>query len=191
MNRTGVLSLLLLFGSLTLMAQTSGNQPTGSVVVRLARFQTNCGPIGIQARMDNSLNLLAEVNDRPTERVRITLNNANSVEIVASQITVHGVTTMSETPPAVPRKLRRPLNLTLRWGQGRMPSLMSRCRVSPPLATSSWTPQAMQTGQAGTLQMVKPARSFPSFIVRNRTIALREASPIKASTCPDSFRDPV
>jgi hypothetical protein len=160
MNHTGVLPLLLLFGSLTLMAQTSGNQPTGSVVVRLARFQTNCGPIGIQARMDNSLNLLTEANDRPTQRVRITLNNANSVEIVASQITVHGVTTMSETPPAVAQKVAKTLELDLKVGAGRMPSLMSRCPVSPPLATSSWTPQAMQTVQAGTLQMVIPAQSF-------------------------------
>jgi hypothetical protein len=118
MNRTGVLSLLLLFGSQTLMAQTSGNQPTGSVVVRLARFQTNCGPIGIQARMDNSLNVLTEANDRPTQRVRITLNNANSVEIVASQITVHGVTTMSETPPAVPQKVAKTLELELKVGAG-------------------------------------------------------------------------
>ena len=118
MNHTGVVSLLLLFGSLTLMAQTSGNQPTGSVVVRLARFQTNCGPIGIQARMDDGLNLLAEANDRLTQRVRITLNNANSVEIVASQITVHGVTTMSETPPAVAQKIAKTLELDLKVRAG-------------------------------------------------------------------------
>lgn len=63
-------SLVLLFSSLSLAAQTS----------------TVCGPIGVQARtLDTSLDRPVE----PHQKVEITLNNLESTPIVLERITAH------------------------------------------------------------------------------------------------------
>ncbi len=79
-------SLVLLFGSLNLMAQT----PT--VIPLLASADHLCGPIVVQARM------LDTSQDRPVEphqKVGITLKNLKSTPIVLERITAHFG---SETP---------------------------------------------------------------------------------------------
>lgn len=73
-------AFLLLFSSLTLMAQTT------IVLDRLSFQQTICGPIGVQAR------ILDTSPDRPLgphQKVGITLNNLGSVPIALERITFH------------------------------------------------------------------------------------------------------
>jgi hypothetical protein len=85
-------SLVLLFGSLNLIAQTS----TG-ILDRALMRQTICGPIGVQARMlDTSQDRPAE----PHQRVGITLNNLKSTSIVLERYTLHfnGETSTSGAP---------------------------------------------------------------------------------------------
>jgi len=73
-------SLLLLFGSLTLMAQRT------EVFDRVLSRQTICGPIGVQARMlDTSLDRAA----LPHQAVGITLNNLKTTPIVLEHITLY------------------------------------------------------------------------------------------------------
>lgn len=79
-------SLALLFGSLSLMAQTSK-----VIVERSLLRQTICGPIGVRARM------LDTSQDRPLplQKVGITLRNLTSTPIVLERFTIHYG---SETP---------------------------------------------------------------------------------------------
>jgi hypothetical protein len=83
-------AFLLLFSSLTLLAQRTG-------LDRALLQQNICGPIGVQARMlDTSL-------DRPLgphQKVGITLNNLGSAPIALERITVHfgGETSTSGAP---------------------------------------------------------------------------------------------
>ena len=80
MNLACVLSLFLLSSSLTSLAQTPGELPTRSV-------RTNCDSIAIKARLVDS----SDIRVQPTQRVKVTLNNQKSVEIVSEQITIHGI----------------------------------------------------------------------------------------------------
>ena len=74
-------SLVLLFGSLNLMAQTSTE-----ILDRALLRQTVCDPIGLKARMlDTSQDGLAE----PHQSVGITLNNLKSTPIVLERYTLH------------------------------------------------------------------------------------------------------
>ncbi len=73
--------LVLLFGSMNLVAQTST-----VILDRDLLLQTVCGPIGVQARMlDTSLDRPVE----PHQKVGITLNNLKSTPIVLERITAH------------------------------------------------------------------------------------------------------
>jgi hypothetical protein len=93
-------SLVLLFGSLNLLAQTSTE-----ILDRALLRQTICGPIGVQARMlDTSLDRPVE----PHQRVGIILNNLKSTPIVLERITVHfgGETPTSGAPFEIETKVK-------------------------------------------------------------------------------------
>ena len=85
-------AFVLLFGSLTLMAQTSTNNATGIADRALPLKQAICGPIGIQARMVDA----SDMHLPRGQRVLITLNNTKSVEIVSDRITLHGIATSND-----------------------------------------------------------------------------------------------
>jgi hypothetical protein len=78
-------SLALLFGSLSLMAQTR------VVTDRSLLRQTTCGPIGVQARMLDA----AQDRPLPLQKLEITLTNMKSTPIVLERFTIHY---SSETP---------------------------------------------------------------------------------------------
>jgi hypothetical protein len=87
------------FCSLTLMAQTSGND-IGSID-DLSHKKAICGPIVMQARMVDASDLPV----RPSQRVRISLHNRKSVSAVLERITFRYSV---ETPTSVlPSRLRR------------------------------------------------------------------------------------
>jgi hypothetical protein len=70
--------LALFLSSLTVGAQTSGDEPTGVMAK-----QATCGPVVIQVRMvDPSLDRL-----RIAQKVHITLNNLTSSSIILGRIT--------------------------------------------------------------------------------------------------------
>ena len=73
-------AFILLLGSLTLMAQTSGDEATG-----VKAKQATCGPVSVQVRMvDPSLD-----RPKPAQKVQITLNNLKSTPIILERITLH------------------------------------------------------------------------------------------------------
>jgi hypothetical protein len=78
MNRAWVFLLVALFGSL------------GSAADKTTQSQASCGPVAIEARMDNPPPWVVDPSDSPSSKVSITLKNASLQGIVAFQITVHG-----------------------------------------------------------------------------------------------------
>jgi hypothetical protein len=84
--------LVLLFGSLNLMAQTSTE-----ISDRALLRQTICGPIGVQARM---LDTSHDGQVIPHQAVGITLKNLKSTPIVLERYTLHygGETPTSGAP---------------------------------------------------------------------------------------------
>jgi hypothetical protein len=84
-------ALFLLFSSLTLMAQRM------EILDRALLQQTICGPIGLQARMDDTSKDLPALH---AQRVRVTLSNRNSIPIVLERVTTHydGETPTSGAP---------------------------------------------------------------------------------------------
>jgi hypothetical protein len=73
--------LVLLFGSLNLMAQTSIK-----ILDRALLRETICGPIGVQARM---LDTSQDGQVIPHQAVGITLKNLKSTQIVLERYTLH------------------------------------------------------------------------------------------------------
>jgi hypothetical protein len=95
-------SLVLLFGSLNLMAQTSTE-----ILDRALMRQTICGPIGVEARMlDTSHDGLAQLH----QGVGFTLHNLKSTPIVLERYTLnfHGETATSGAP--FEAEIRVPVN---------------------------------------------------------------------------------
>jgi hypothetical protein len=95
-------SLVLLFGSLNLMTQTSTE-----ILDRALLRQTVCGPIGVQARMiDTSQDRPAE----PHQTVGITLNNLKSTPIVLERYTLHFNAETSTSGAPFEAEIKVPVN---------------------------------------------------------------------------------
>jgi hypothetical protein len=98
----GTASLVLLFGSLNLMAQASTE-----ILDRALLRQTVCGPIGIEARMlDTSQDRPAE----PHQKVGITLRNLKSTPIVLERYTLHFQDETSTSGAPFEAEIKVPVN---------------------------------------------------------------------------------
>jgi hypothetical protein len=134
MNRASALVLGSLFCSLALMIQTSLAQnnseklppfpqlqqpqfpplpPLGEPEIKIIRTRryglllsgSNCGPIGVTARM------LGQLDSLPSRIVQLNLKNTNSVAIISERFTFHGIATTDESWRALQQAYAKTLEI--------------------------------------------------------------------------------
>ena len=101
MNHVPAVSLVLLFGSMTVTAQSLvlDNQP---VVLNLVQMSSSC-PVRISVQHRSGLERL-EANQPQSKEIaqylQVTMSNSKSVDIVGAQITAHGFDAKTRYLPA-------------------------------------------------------------------------------------------
>ncbi|MGC1781000.1 MAG: hypothetical protein WA708_00610 [Acidobacteriaceae bacterium] len=102
MKTASAVSLALFLGSMTLLAQSSGRNPTTPAVMHGTTPATNC-PVGMQAQQQvgqGALDLAARQPKGIAQSLRLSLNNSTFQEIVSVRITVLGFNAKGRMAPA-------------------------------------------------------------------------------------------
>jgi hypothetical protein len=98
-------SLALVFGSMTLLAQNSGQANPQSAVARVVPGSSNC-PVDMRAQWQFGRKWLQNVpssnnqHQRSGRGIKLTLTNPTSKQIVGARITAYGVTSQPQLSPA-------------------------------------------------------------------------------------------
>ncbi|MHB1937693.1 MAG: hypothetical protein ACYCOR_14035 [Acidobacteriaceae bacterium] len=99
------ISIALVLGSMTLLAQSSGRNGKQTVVATVAPGSTNC-PMDIRAEKNPGVGQLQKLpagsapNSGPSQSLRLTLTNSTFSEIVAVRLTAYGLNSRGQLTPA-------------------------------------------------------------------------------------------
>jgi hypothetical protein len=102
MNHMPAVSLALLFGSMTVAAQSVGLGNSQQAVLEVVPTSSGC-PIGISVQHGSSPELLKASKPQPpgiAQYLQVTMSNSKSVDIVGAQITAHGFDAKTRYFPA-------------------------------------------------------------------------------------------
>lgn len=105
MKLVGLCSIAVVLGSMTLLAQASGQKLSTSVITSVVPGSINC-PVAISAQKDLGAGRFQNVpakgqqNQGPNQNLHLTLTNSTYSEIIGVRVTAYGLNAIGQITPA-------------------------------------------------------------------------------------------